>query len=74
MLAAGTAAALLPIRSITRPSTSETVSYIDDSSEEPGPVCSILLSTLKGIQSGKMKDTFGWTYPVHGVDATQYAS
>ncbi|PCG99408.1 Aminotransferase, class IV [Penicillium occitanis (nom. inval.)] len=74
VLAAGTAAALLPIRSITRPSTSETVSYIDDSSEEPGPVCSILLSTLKGIQSGKMKDTFGWTYPVHGVDATQYAS
>lgn len=74
VLAAGTAAALLPIRSITRPSTSESVSYIDDSSEEPGPVCSKLLSTLKGIQAGNIKDTFGWTYPVHGVDSKKYAA
>lgn len=28
--------------------------------EEPGPVATKLLTTLKGIQIGKIKDSFGW--------------
>ena len=59
MAAAGTAAALVPIKSITMRSTNDKFVY-RDGSDEVGPVCSRLLTTLKGIQQGKIKDTFGW--------------
>lgn len=72
MLAAGTAAALVPIKSITRTSRNETSSYIAADSEEPGPICIKLLTTLKGIQAGKIKDTFGWNSPVNELDITKY--
>ncbi len=72
MLAAGTAAALVPIKSITRKSHNETTSYITADSEEPGPVCVKLLTTLKGIQNGKIKDTFGWNLKVEQVDLKQF--
>ena len=72
-MAAGTAAALVPIKSIDRKSRGETTSYIEADSDEPGPICIKLLTTLKGIQSGKIKDTFGWTSKVEEVDITQYA-
>lgn len=58
VLAAGTAAALVSIASITLDSKSETFTYLE--TEEPGPVAVKLLTTLKGIQVGKIKDTFGW--------------
>jgi branched-chain amino acid aminotransferase len=58
-MAAGTAAALVPIQSITMKSKNETFTYLEGN-EEPGPICLQLLSTLKGIQQGKIKDTFGW--------------
>lgn len=58
VLAAGTAAALVSIASITLDSKSETFTYL--TTEEPGPVAVELLTTLKGIQVGKVKDTFGW--------------
>jgi branched-chain amino acid aminotransferase len=58
-MAAGTAAALVPIQSITMKSKNDTFTYLKGS-EEPGPICLQLLSTLKGIQQGKIKDTFGW--------------
>ena|ERR1700712_4705907 len=58
VLAAGTAAALVSIASITLDSKSETFTYLE--AEEPGPVALKLLTTLKGIQVGKIKDTFGW--------------
>jgi branched-chain amino acid aminotransferase len=58
VLAAGTAAALVSIASITLNSKSETFTYL--TAEEPGPVAVKLLTTLKGIQVGKVKDTFGW--------------
>ena len=74
VMAAGTAAALVPIRSITRESLSETSTYIPADSEEPGPVCSKLLSTLKGIQLGKIKDTFGWNSVVEQVDIKKYTA
>jgi len=74
VLAAGTAAALVPIKSITRKSRDETFSYIEATSEEPGPFCIKLLTTLKGIQTGKIKDTFGWNSRVEQVDESKYTT
>lgn len=62
VFAAGTAAALVPIRSITSISQNQTQTYIEG--EEAGPIVIKLLSTLKGIQLGKIEDKFGWTHPV----------
>lgn len=58
VLAAGTAAALVSIASITLESKSDTFTYL--TAEEPGPVATKLLTTLKGVQVGKIKDSFGW--------------
>ncbi len=74
VFAAGTAAALVPIKSITRNSRNETHSYIAEDSEEPGPVCDKLLTTLKGIQAGKLEDTFGWNSKVEAVDVKKYTA
>lgn len=49
----------MPIRSITYESKSDKISY-KAAAEEPGPTCVKLLSTLKGIQQGKVDDQFGW--------------
>ncbi|KAJ6445134.1 branched-chain-amino-acid aminotransferase [Purpureocillium lavendulum] len=85
VVAAGTAAALVPIRSITRQkqkgaavlpagprvnsdAESETVTYIPDSQEEAGPACLRLLTQLKAIQLGKVKDEFGWRFLVSEAD------
>lgn len=59
VMAAGTAAALVPIKSITMRSKNDKFTY-GDGSEEPGPCCIKLLTTLQGIQQGKIKDSFGW--------------
>lgn len=79
VMAAGTAAALVPIRSITRradlgglpqaenvtrDAESETVMYIPDSQEDAGPVCLKVLKQLKGIQLGQVEDKFGWRFDV----------
>ncbi|TAQ88095.1 hypothetical protein B7494_g3575 [Chlorociboria aeruginascens] len=72
ILAAGTAAALVPIKSITRNSRSETFTYLPADSEDPGPVCGKLLATLKGIQGGKIKDSFGWNTQVEQVPVGKY--
>ncbi|AEO53736.1 hypothetical protein MYCTH_2122605 [Thermothelomyces thermophilus ATCC 42464] len=83
VMAAGTAASLVPIRSITRRKTSglpqgprvstrdgqETVTYTPDDSDEPGPLCLKLLAELKGIQLGKIEDRFGWRFEVTKDDA-----
>lgn len=73
-MAAGTAAALVPIKSITRKSDNKTSQYIEADSEEPGPICIKLLTTLKGIQQGKIKDTFGWNSTVEEVDIEKYTA
>ncbi len=92
-MAAGTAAALVPIRSITRrvahsdPGSLaatvkthprlevgvgyETVRYMPDDQEEAGSMCVRLLTHLKGIQSGKMQDTFGWCHVISEEDGTK---
>ena len=58
-MAAGTAAALVPIKSITMRSRDDKFTYQNES-DEPGPACVKLLTTLKGIQTGKIEDSFGW--------------
>ncbi|OAA59916.1 branched-chain-amino-acid aminotransferase 5 [Cordyceps fumosorosea ARSEF 2679] len=75
VMAAGTAAALVPIRSVTRlvkgglptgaanvttDDESETVTYIAADKDEAGPVCIKVLTQLKAIQLGKVEDEFGW--------------
>ena len=94
-MAAGTAAALVPIRSITRRLAAsdpqslsssvkqharlsfkdgeETVTYVADGDEEPGPLCIKLLSQLKGIQNGKVEDKFGWNFKVSAEDGKKAA-
>ena len=73
VMAAGTAAALVPISSITRLSDNKTSTFISESTSEPGPICLKLLTTLKGIQQGKIKDTFGWNSLVEKVDIKKYS-
>ena len=59
IMAAGTAAALVPIKSITMKSKGDKFLY-QGGGEEPGPCCVKLLTTLKAIQQGKIKDPFDW--------------
>ncbi|KAI1333197.1 branched-chain amino acid aminotransferase II [Xylariaceae sp. FL0255] len=92
VMAAGTAAALVPIRSITRrlaPSSSgsitsaiskheklssdaksEKVTYAPDaqSDDDIGPICTRLLTQLRAIQLGKVKDEFNWCCQVSRDD------
>ncbi|KAK7427069.1 hypothetical protein QQZ08_006496 [Neonectria magnoliae] len=70
VMAAGTAAALVPIRSITRrhEGIENTVTYIKASQEEAGPVCARLLTTLQGIQLGKIEDPFNWRFVISEAD------
>jgi len=35
-----------------------------DAQQEPGPVCRKLLTTLKGLQQGKIEDNKNWLYKV----------
>ena len=67
VMAAGTAASLVPIRSITMKSKGDTFKY-GPGGEEPGPICLKLLTTLKGIQQGKIEDKFGWCVEVPKPD------
>lgn len=61
VMAAGTAAALVPIRSITMRSRNDRFTF-DCGGEDGagGEVFAKLLSTLKGIQNGTIEDRFGW--------------
>ena len=69
--AAGTAAALVPIKSITMRSKNDLFKY-QGGGGEPGPAVVKLLAQLKGIQSGKVKDTFGWCEPVREYKEGEY--
>ncbi|KAI6812567.1 branched-chain amino acid aminotransferase [Hortaea werneckii] len=71
VLAAGTAAALVPIKSITMRSKGDEFKY-QGGGDEPGPAIVKLLAQLKGIQSGKVKDTFGWCQEVQPIQDGQY--
>lgn len=67
-MAAGTAASLVPIKSITMRSRGLDVKY-QGGGDKPGPVIVKLLEQLKGIQQGKVKDTFGWVEKVSAYQA-----
>ncbi|KAB8336679.1 hypothetical protein FH972_020990 [Carpinus fangiana] len=58
VMAAGTAAALVPIRSITMEDSGAKVQYLKG--EEPGPTVVKLLDALRGHQLAKLPDTHGW--------------
>ncbi|WYZ42410.1 hypothetical protein EsH8_VI_000109 [Colletotrichum jinshuiense] len=95
VMAAGTAAALVPIRSITRridasspqsltaggqqarvssaKAGEEKVTFIPETQEEAGDICLKLLSTLQGIQLGKIKDEFEWNTAVSEADGKAVA-
>ena len=60
VLAAGTAAALVPIKSITLQSKNEKFEYQKKNGGKPGPAFDRLLPTLKQVQMGKLEDKFGW--------------
>ena len=64
VMAAGTAASLVPIKSITMKSRGDEFTYPVGKDDAPGPVCLQLLTTLKGIQQGKVEDKFGWNFTV----------
>ncbi|KAF5002226.1 hypothetical protein FGRMN_532 [Fusarium graminum] len=70
VFAAGTAAALVPIRSITRrvDGREEVATYIKDGSEQPGPLFQKLLKHLQDIQLGRAEDSFSWRHPVSPKD------
>jgi len=71
VMAAGTAAALVPIKSITR--GKDEFKY-RDASDEPGPIVVKLLSTLKAIQMGKTEDRHDWLENVTSADRSTYES
>lgn len=73
IVAAGTAAALVPIKSITMKSRNDTFCY-REGSDEAGPAAVKLLSILKGIQQGAIKDSFGWLEYVEEPESRPEAS
>ncbi|GMF75037.1 unnamed protein product [Aspergillus oryzae] len=65
VMAVGTAAALVPIRSITRESRDDHFVYTEEKSA--GPVCQQLYAALTKIQRGEAEDQFGWREEVKGT-------
>lgn len=64
VVAVGTAASLLPIRLLARPSTGEKFVY----GETVGECTSKLRTALKDIMDGTVEDKFGWTQLVEDKD------
>ncbi|KAF3916770.1 hypothetical protein ABW20_dc0107966 [Dactylellina cionopaga] len=58
VVAAGTAAALVPIKSLSQLSKKFKHEYLEG--DEPGPMMKELVRVLKGIQQGIEEDAFGW--------------
>jgi branched-chain amino acid aminotransferase len=67
VMAAGTAAALVPIKSITMRSRNDKFVFECGENDEGGEVCTKLVKTLKGIQAGEIEDIFGWLLDVTPV-------
>lgn len=64
VMAAGTAASLVPVKSITMRSRGDRFEYCGKDDDEPGPICLKLLKTLREFQQGKIKDQFHWNMEV----------
>ncbi|EER36913.1 branched-chain amino acid aminotransferase [Histoplasma capsulatum H143] len=67
VMAAGTAAALVPIKSITMRSKNDKFTYEAGEGDAGGEICRKLLKTLKGIQTGDILDEFGWLVDIEPV-------
>ena len=68
IMAAGTAASILPVRSITRKSTSEKFAF-QTGGDQPGPRSMQLAGALKDIQKGRVEDEFGWCMRVQAAES-----
>ncbi|KAH8703216.1 branched-chain amino acid aminotransferase [Talaromyces proteolyticus] len=64
IFAAGTAAALVPVKSITLESKHDKFAFDVGTDNLGGEVCRKLLKTLKGIQNGTEEDKLGWNFEV----------
>lgn len=63
--ACGTAAIITPVRKIVR---GEQVILIGKGDQtEIGPGFEQLYNEYRGVQSGEIKDTFGWMWPAEGL-------
>lgn len=66
--AAGTAAVITPVRSITYHTGPQETAKIDiGNGQTAGPGFFELMSTMTGIQSGDVEDKFGWLWPSEGI-------
>lgn len=70
VMAAGTAAALVPIKSITMRSREDKFEYLRG--DDPGENCVRLLGLLKGVQNGTQEDRFGWCDVVGPAEGGSY--
>lgn len=64
VFAAGTAAALVPIKSITMKSRNDKFEYNAGANNEGGETHKKFLKMLKGIQNGTEEDRLGWNFVV----------
>jgi len=68
MAAAGTAAVITPVRSVSYHADSNSIEKIKiGNGETAGPGFIKAMTELTGIQSGDVEDTFGWMWPKEGV-------
>ncbi|KAK2767664.1 hypothetical protein FQN54_003822 [Arachnomyces sp. PD_36] len=75
VLAVGTAAAAVPIRSISRPSTGQKFTFGGSDPEDKGTAASglELARMIADIQHGVAPDRFGWCWEVEGVESPPQA-
>ncbi|PGH20060.1 branched-chain amino acid aminotransferase [Polytolypa hystricis UAMH7299] len=76
VMAVGTAAALVPIKSITCKSRGDKFVFGEEEggATKAGPVCSELYSQLNGIQRGDRPDNFAWCEEVGPVEESNGVS
>ena len=66
--AAGTAAVITPVRSVSYHTSESEVAKVDiGNGKTAGPGFLSLMSHLTGIQAGDEEDQFGWMWPKEGV-------
>lgn len=71
VFAAGTAAALVPVKSIETESGSWKKEYATAEDGGPAEAVSVLLDKLRGVQTGRDEDVFGWRYSVGPVEVDE---